>query len=178
MSNPELAKFTASIDAAWKDLHAFLAAVTPDQASKRDQAGWSVKDHVMHLAVWEDSVAILFRGGRRHEALGIDEPLYTAGNFDAINEVIKVRLEGAALQETIRDLQRAHRQLVGHLRTLRDADLNAKAREFFPQAPGNDDRPLSSLIWDNTGGHFTEHLEWMRALGKDSGTNLNGDYTA
>ncbi len=164
MSNSELAKLTASIDAVWKDLHSFLAAVTPSQASKRDPAGWSVKDHVTHLAVWEDSVAILFRGGRRHEALGLEEPLYTTGNFDQINEVIRTRLEGTTLQEAIRNLEGAHRQLVGHLRTLRDADLAAKAREFFPQAPRNDDRSLVSLIWDNTGGHFTEHLEWMRDL--------------
>jgi hypothetical protein len=164
MSNSELAKFTGSIDAAWKDLHSFLAAVTSSQASKRDQAGWSVKDHVTHLAVWEDSVAILFRGGRRHEALGIEELFFTVGNVDEINEVVKVRLEGTALQEAIRNLEGAHRQLMGHLRTLRDADLNAKAREFFPQAPRNDDRSLTSLIWDNTGGHFTEHLAWMGDL--------------
>ena len=164
MSNSELAKFTASIDAAWQDLHAFLAAVTPSQASKRDQAGWSVKDHVTHLAVWEDSVVILFRGGRRHEALGIEEAFYTASSFEEINEVIKVRLEGTALREAIRNLEGVHRQPMGHLRTLRDADLNAKAREFFPQAPRNDDRPLTSLIWDNTGRHSTEHLEWVRYL--------------
>lgn len=84
MSNSKLAKFMASIDAAWKDLLSFLAAVTPSQASKRDQAGWSVKDHVTHLAVWEDSVAIFFRGGRRHEALGIEEAFYIASNFDEI----------------------------------------------------------------------------------------------
>ena len=164
MSKSEVAKFTASIAAAWTELHSFLASVTPSQSSKRDQAGWSVKDHVTHLAVWEDSVAILFRGSRRHEALGIEEIFYTTRTFDEINDVIRVRLEGSALQEASRNLEGAHRQLMGHLRTLRDADLNAKAREFFPQAPRNDDRPLTSLIWDNTGGHFTEHLEWMRDL--------------
>jgi len=165
MSNSELAKFTASIDAAWKDLQSFLATVIPSQASRRDQAGWSVKDHVTHLAVWEDSVVILFRGGRRHEALGIQEPFYTAGNLNEINEVIKVHLEGTTLQEAIRNLEGAHRQIVGHLGTLHDADLNANAREFFPQTPRNDDRPLASLIWDSTGRHFTEHLERIRDLG-------------
>jgi hypothetical protein len=164
MSSFELSKFTASIDAAWKDLHAFLAAVTPSQALVRDQAGWLVKDHVTHLAVWEDSVTILFRGGRRHEALGIAEPFYAAASFDEINEVIRVRLEGTALQEAIQNLEAAHRQLMGHLGALRDADLNAKAREFFPQLPRNDDRLLASLIWDVTGGHFAEHLEWMHDL--------------
>jgi len=32
MSNSEV-RFIASVDAAWKDLHAFLAAVIPSQAS-------------------------------------------------------------------------------------------------------------------------------------------------
>jgi len=123
-----------------------------------------VKDHVAHLAVWEDSVAILFRGGRRHEALGIEETLFTAGDIDEINEVIKVRLGGTTLQEAIRNLEQAHQQLMGHLQTLSAAELNAKACDFFPQAPRNDDRPLASLIWANTGGHYTEHLEWMRDL--------------
>jgi hypothetical protein len=164
MSNPQLAKFTASIDAAWKDLHAFLVAVPPGQASRQDQAGWLVKDHVAHLAVWEESAVILFRGGRRHEALGLEEPFYATGNIDEINEVIKIRLGSTTLQEAIRGLEEVHNQLMGHLRTLRDADLNAKACEFFPQAPGNDDRLLASLIWDITGRHFTEHLQWMRDL--------------
>lgn len=164
MPESELIELRASMDAAWQDLHSFLAAVNPGQASKRDPAGWSVKDHVTHLAVWEDSVAILFRGGCRHEALGIEGPFYAAASFDEINEAIRLRLEGTGLQEAIRNLEGTHRQLVGHLRTLRDADLNAKAREFFPQVPRDDDRLLASLIWDTTGGHFTEHLEWMRDL--------------
>jgi hypothetical protein len=164
MSDSDVARLAASIDAAWLDLLSFLAAVTPGQASKRDPAGWSAKDHVGHLAVWEESVAILFREGRRHEALGIEEPLYTAGSFDEINEVIRVRFEGTTLQEAIRHLEAAHQQLMVHVRTLRDADLNAKARELFPQAPRNDERTLISLIWANTGGHFAEHLEWMRDL--------------
>ena len=164
MFDSELATFIASMDAAWKDLHSFLAAVTPGEASKRDQAGWSVKDHVAHLAVWEDSVAILFRGGRRHEALGIEESFYTAAGIDEINSAIKVRLEGATLQEAIRDLEEAHARLVADLRTLHDADLTTKAREFFPEVPANDDRPLAALIWDNTAGHFAEHLDWMRDL--------------
>ena len=164
MSDSEVAKLAASIDAAWRDLHSFLVAVTPAQASKRDPAGWSVKDHVAHLGVWEDSVAILFRGGRRHEALGIEELFYTAASFDEINEVIRVHLEGTELQEAIRTLEGAHGQLMGHLRALRDADLNSKVRKFLPRAPRDDDRSLASFIWDNTSRHFTEHLEWMRDL--------------
>lgn len=173
MPQSDLIELIVSINRAWQDLDTFLTAITPSQASKRDQGGWSVKDHVAHLAVWEDSVAVLFRGGRRHEALAIEEPFYTAASFDEINEVIRVRLEGIELHEAIRTLEGVHHQLMGYVSTLRDADLNAKAREFFPQLPGNDDRLLASLIWDVTGGHFAEHLE-MASMMVRAGVTASG----
>jgi len=116
------------------------------------------------LAVWEDSVTVLFRGGRRHEALGIDESVYSAGAFDDINEAIKKRLEALPLTQAMHQLDQGHAQLVTSLSTLSDADLKSTVRDYFPSAPRTDERPLTSLIWDNSGGHFVEHLEWMREL--------------
>ncbi|HSB89555.1 MAG TPA: DinB family protein [Anaerolineales bacterium] len=165
--NPQstsIAELLASVDSAWQNLHSFLAALSPSQASVRDHAGWSVKDHVTHLAVWEDSVTVLFRGGGRHEALGIDESVYSAGAFDDINDAIKKRLEAIPLAQAVHQLEQGHTQLVASLSTLSDADLKSNVRDFFPTAPRTDERPLTSLIWDNTGGHFVEHLEWMREL--------------
>lgn len=153
-----------SIDSAWKDLLSFLSDVTPVQASARDSAGWSVKDHVSHMAVWEDSVAVLFRGGHRHEALGIEESAYAGADFDEINEFIRGRFETLPHHQAIQQLERVHTDFMSHLRALTDPDLKSPVREFFPRAPRADDRPLTSLIWDNTAGHFTEHLEWMRKL--------------
>ena len=72
------AKLSSAIDKAWSELQGFLSSITPAQASRQDANGWTIKDHVTHMAVWEASVAILFRGGRRHDALGIDEAFYLA----------------------------------------------------------------------------------------------------
>jgi hypothetical protein len=158
----------ASVDSAWQDLYSFLSALSPSQASLRDHVGWSVKDHVTHLAVWEDSVTVLFRGGRRHEALGIDESVFSAGAFDEINEAIKSRLEAIPLTQAMHQLDQGHSQLMARLSALSDADLMSTVRDTFPSAPRTDERPLASLIWDNTGGHFVEHLEWMRELASKS----------
>jgi hypothetical protein len=116
------------------------------------------------MAAWEDSVAVLFRGGKRHEALGIDETAYAAGSFDEINEAIRKRFEVVPLSQAILQLEQIHRHLMDRLRTLSEVDLQTSVRDFFPQAPRTDDRPVVSLIRDNTAGHFTEHLSWMREL--------------
>jgi len=157
-------KLGTAIDAAWQELQAFLAVVTADQAAKRDPAGWSVADHVAHLAVWEDSVTILFQGGRRHEGLGLEEPVYAAGDYDLMNERIRARTEGATLQEAMRSLQGSHARLMAALAGLGEADLEAKVCEFFPQAPRKDGRSLARIVWDISGGHFADHLAWMREL--------------
>ena len=38
----------------------------------RDPAGWAVKDHLMHVAAWEDAFVARLEGRPTHEALGLD----------------------------------------------------------------------------------------------------------
>ena len=153
-----------AIDSTWGDLRSFLLAVNPNDASKTDDIGWTVKDHITHIAVWEDSVAVLFRGGLRHQALGIDESFFMAASFDQINDVIKEQFKAIPLNQAIRQLEQVHGELMTRVTALSEGDLQTTVRDFFPQAPRADDRPMMTFIYDNTADHFTEHLQWMREL--------------
>jgi hypothetical protein len=124
---------TTAIDSAWAEFQAFLAVVSEDQASLQDANGWTIKDHVTHIAVWEDSVSILFRGGRRHEALGIDEPFFREGSFDQINEIIKVRYRHLQLADVLRKLNEVHNELMSRSVSVTD-QLQTTVHEFFPRA--------------------------------------------
>jgi hypothetical protein len=159
-----LAELVAAIDSAWEELLSFLHTVRSSQESTRDDNGWTVKDHVTHIAVWEDSVAILFRGGLRHEALGMDAASYTTSSFDQINEVIRGQFETIPLAHAIRQLEQVHSELMTRVMALSEADLKTSVRDYFPQAPRTDDRPMITFIYDNTADHFIEHLSWMREL--------------
>jgi len=164
MSQPRpstLPHLLKAIDSAWKDLTAFIRALPPSDASKPDKNNWTVKDHVTHITVWEDSVAVLFRGGLRHDALGIDERFYTAASFDQINEVIKERYQTLPLAQAIQQLEHVHDELMARVSALSETDLKTTVRDFFPQAPRTDDRTMMTFLYDNTADHFTEHLEWM-----------------
>ncbi len=152
------------IDEAWAELQAFLRPLTEDNASGQDQSGWTVKDHTNHIALWEDSVAILFRGGRRHEALGIDEAFFREATFEQINAVVKERQSHLELREAVTLLARVHHALMAEVRPLSDLQLATTVRDFFPQAPREDDRTMLAFIYWNTADHYKEHLPWMQTL--------------
>ncbi len=64
----------AAIDRNWVQLTAALARLTPaDFTAHHDDHGWTVKDHIVHLAAWERSVVYLLTGRPRHVGLGVSE---------------------------------------------------------------------------------------------------------
>jgi hypothetical protein len=148
----------------WAELQTFLGALGEDEAQAQDSNGWTVKDHTTHIAVWEDSVSILFRGGRRHEALGLDEGFYARASFDEMNSIIKEQHSHLSLEDAVAELTQVHHDLMEEVRGLSEAQLATTVREFFPQAPRGDERRMGDFIYWNTADHYREHLAWMKDL--------------
>jgi len=159
-----LSELKIVIDGSWSELEAFLAGLTEQQASVQDDQGWTVTDHVTHIAVWEDSVAILFRGKPRHEALGISESYYAQASFDEINEQIRQRMGHMPLSLAIEQLRQVHLTLMANFDSLSEAELSMAVRDFFSEAPRSDERRVIDFFQDNTADHFKEHLGWMQTL--------------
>lgn len=153
------------IETAWTELHSFLDGLTDLQMTEvRDDQGWNVKDHIIHMAAWEESVAYLFEGRPRHEALGIDESHFANASFDEINAIVRDQRMSAALPSALGQFRRVHSGLVAHIQGLSDADLKEQVTTFFPQAPKSDERQVFDLLYDNTADHFPEHLGWIKTL--------------
>jgi hypothetical protein len=151
---------------AWAELQTFLGALGEEDAGAQDGNGWTVRDHTTHIAVWENSVSVLFRGGRRHEALGIDEDYYARSTFDEMNAIIKEQHSHLSLEEAVAQLTQVHHGLMNEVRGLSDAQLATTVRDFFPQAPRGDERRMGDFIYWNTADHYREHLAWMKDLVK------------
>jgi hypothetical protein len=159
-----LADLNQAIDSSRARLETFLAALTEVQSSLQDDHGWTVLDHLTHIAVWEDSVAVLFRGKPRFEALGVDEAFYAEASFDEINEIVRKRSQGTQLGQARADWVRIHDELMGRIRSLSEAEVTRRVSDFFPQAPRTDDRLVIDLLYENTAQHINEHLPWMQAI--------------
>lgn len=149
-------------------LEAALGRLSQAQLTGRtDEQGWTVKDHLTHIAAWERSMAYLLRGQPRHEGLGIPEATYLHEDINAINAAIHDQAAGRSLDEAIALFHNAHRQLLATLEPLTYDDLLKPYAHYLPDEPGDDDgHPILERVLGNTEEHYAEHLEWIEALAR------------
>ncbi len=154
------------IDESWLRLNGFIESLTPAQlAGPTDAAGWTVKDHLAHLAAWERGLVFLLQRRPRHEGMGVEESVYLQAGLDDLNEAIRQVTVDTPIDEVIADLRGTHEQLRAMIAAMPEDDLRRTYSWFLPDEPGEDDgRPIISRIAANTDGHFDEHLPWMQAI--------------
>jgi hypothetical protein len=154
------------IERTWAALNTALGRLTENQMLDiYDSQGWNVKDHIVHLTAWERSVVFLLQGKPRHEGLGVDEATYLNGTDDDINAVIQSQRKDLPLEEVLAAFGNTHAYLWALLKTRTDADLNQPYSYYLPDEPcEGDGPPVINLIIGNTLNHFTDHLEWIKAL--------------
>jgi hypothetical protein len=153
------------INESWSALEALLTRLGEDRlSSPRDREGWAVKDHLIHIAVWEDSVSALFQGRPRHLALGLDEAIYKSGSIDEMNRLIYEQRRDVAAASAVEQLRSSHKALMAFIERTPEADLVREAGEAFPVAAPGERRSVLQIIDDNTAGHFEEHRGWIEAL--------------
>jgi hypothetical protein len=160
------AELEAAIQRTWAALHAALQRLTDEQMTQlRDAQGWTVKDHLYHLASWERTVVYLLQNRPRHEAMGIDAALFQAGPVDAINAAVYQQGKNLSLGEVRTQFQEVHWHLLELLGLLSDAELQRPLRSYLPDEPGEGDGPPAiQVIQNNSCDHYVEHQGWIEAL--------------
>jgi len=160
------AELLSEIDTSWAEFNAALDRLTEEQMTAiRDPHGWSVKDHLVHLAAWERSVAVLLQGRPRHEGLGVTEDVWLTGDDDTINAAIQAERKDIPLSEARTELREVHGQLMSLIEPMTGDDLYKANSDFLPGEPGErDERPVIGMIYGNTADHFREHQGWIESL--------------
>lgn len=127
-------------------------------------SGWSIKDHLAHLATWELGIAELLRRRPRFAAMQVEEAVSQGKSEAEINDLIYRRHAGLPLSQVMEAFHDAHRQLLQSLEPLSDEDLIKPYQSYAPE--GKDDRqdPVIYWIMGNTYDHFDEHHGYIRAL--------------
>lgn len=133
-----------------------IAAPGPD-------GGWSVRDHLAHLAAWQDSISSLIRGGTRWAGLGVDRATYEEQSEDEVNEAIRRQHAGEDVAGTREYLEAAEGRMREAVGGLSDADLSRPSGSFSAEGGGGDGAIVESIA-GNTWEHYREHLGWMREL--------------
>lgn len=152
----------ARIRQAWDEIEAIvrplderrLAAIPPD-------GGWSVKDHLAHMAVWLEVAAARVRGMPDNAPFGMDEMSFIAADIDGLNEAAHRLNRDRAPEDVLSDLRETHAGMLEIVEGLAEADLAGPARSLRPRAR---QEPLITTIAANTYEHYEEHAGWIRAL--------------
>lgn len=158
-----VAKLLGKIERGWDEVDAFLATLSDEQKTNlTDAAGWAIKDHLIHMAVWEDGIDALLKHESRDARMGFDHDTPKPRGVDAINDMIFRRHKDKTLQEVMGARRAIHERFVETLRSLADDDLSRPLRDF--DATSNSNQPLEGLIVGNTAAHYRKHLGWMKAI--------------
>lgn len=164
-THPPLPKseLLARIQQGWDDFQSFISTLSETQlTTPTDAAGWTAKDHIMHLAIWEDGVHALLNKQSRLDRMGVDADTWDSGDYDQVNAIIQQRHKDKPLAEVMQAFRDAHQRLVETVQSLSEEDLLRPYHYYQPGSPI--DSPVIDRIIGNTYEHFTEHKPWIRAI--------------
>ncbi|MFN8374502.1 MAG: ClbS/DfsB family four-helix bundle protein [Anaerolineae bacterium] len=157
------AQLLANIQQGWDALHGYLSTLTVEQlTTPTDAAGWTAKDHLIHLAVWEESLLPLLEGKARYEVLGIDKAMWERHDYDEINAVIQARYKGMALAAVKQTLSEVHQRVLAKVGTLSEEDLHRPYNYYQPES--STEYAIIGWIIGNTYEHYADHRGWMAAI--------------
>jgi hypothetical protein len=131
---------------SWDTLQSAVDSLDERRISEPGPENWSIKDHLAHIAHWEQATLDTIEGRDQRGALGVaegEEP-----TEDEVNAVLQERDARLSAAEVRALLATTHASLVARVETV-DAPTFERWR---------------AKIEGNTHQHFDEHLEWIRGL--------------
>lgn len=153
------------MQAGWERLQTFVAEYSDEQLTgPTDAAGWSAKDHLMHLAVWAASMVGVLNGKPRREVMQIEREDWVtlAETYDVVNGILQQRYKDLTLDEVHKEVKLRHDELVARTEAMSTEELHMPYNHYQPGSKS--ETPIFEYISGNSFDHYDEHIPWMRAL--------------
>ena len=167
MNRPEKTQLLKHYNVVRTQLREFIDSLSTSQLMiSADEAGWTVKDHLVHIAAWQNGISALLERKPRFPAMGLPESAATIDDFDRINEMVREHYAGlspAQVNKMVRDADVHFRKV---LSSVTAADL-AKPYAFYAKIrkpSETESQPVFGWVEGNSWHHIEEHLPWMRQI--------------
>jgi hypothetical protein len=151
------AELLARIRAARAALELVLAPLDEAALTAPGPDGWSIKDHLFHLAAWLRKTTAVFHGQPGHEALGVPQALYEQGDEEAINARLQKQSQLMLLSDVQAVFRSSHAAILAYIESQPEARL---AEPYNPRDP-DDGRRVLDAIAGNSYEHDDEHRGWI-----------------
>lgn len=150
------------MEISWNEIQNYLASLTEEQLTHRkDAAGWTAKDHIVHLALWENAGLALLERKSKREAMDITPELWEQDD-DPINAVIQERYRDLPLDKVMQMFRQNHERMLKKLDTMTEEDLGLPYRHYQPNS--TEERPIIRWVIGDTIDHYREHMSWIAAI--------------
>lgn len=151
------------VDVSWTDLSELVDSLGPEALATTGSDGWAVKDHLAHVAAWEQSLMAIFDGRDRIEAMGLKDVQHET---DAINAAVWELHHARSSEDAIAYFRDTHARLMARLETMDDEAIELPYSHYQPSAKGEENSELPVVEWiaGNTYEHYLEHIDWIKNL--------------
>ena len=151
------------VDESWSDLWELVDSMDPQALAITGPDGWAVKDHLAHVAAWEQSLLAIFDGRDRVEAMGLGE---MDSDTDAVNAAVWELNRERSSEDAVAYFRDSHARLMARLESLEDGGLELPYFHYQPAAKGEENSELPVIEWipGNTYEHYLEHIDWIKNL--------------
>ncbi|MCW5878895.1 MAG: ClbS/DfsB family four-helix bundle protein [Anaerolineales bacterium] len=158
-------KLLQEMQAGWERLQAFVSTYSDEQLTGPvDAAGWTAKDHLMHLSVWAGSMVAVLDGKPRREYMEIsrEDWVTLAETYDVVNGILQQRYKDLPLDAVRREVGAKHNELVTRTQAMTEEELQLPYNHYQPGSKST--TPIFDYITGNSSHHYDEHIPWMRAI--------------
>jgi hypothetical protein len=158
------AELIQKMETGWDMLDTFIRSLTPAQLTQpTDAAGWTVKDHLMHLVPWQDGVSALLeqQGESRAAAMGLDDATW-GKDMDEVNAIMQQHDRDLPLETVLQRLRGAHERMLSRVMALPEEALFYPYQQYDPASSYTD--PIIGWIVGDSYEHYAEHIPWMQAI--------------
>lgn len=152
------------IQTSRSELDRLVSSLQPADFERGFDDGWTVKDHLAHIASWEEEVLAIFAGIPRHQSLGVPEDSPILTDTDAINGILRARWSQASTEGVLGHYRETHQRVLMLLQGLADEDLASPISRFVSMPGSRADLPVFGWVEGNTWDHYDEHADTLRRL--------------
>jgi hypothetical protein len=152
-----------NIETGWDQFNAYIDTLSEAQLTQpTDAAGWTAKDHLIHLARWEDTLNALLDRIPQWERMEFDKALWDSHDIDLQNAIVQQRNQNMPLEDVRQTHRAVHQRLISKISALSDADLQRPIRDYQPGSAAS--QPILRPLIADTYEAYEEHTPWIAAI--------------